>query len=269
MNIQRAGSWLAGKLGRQTVIVRWLRPWYGRALRALSADRGIEWTINSVPFRIDPRQRDWMGRHYDEPVARWLASRVKPGDLCVNVGANVGVYTLQCAYWSRPSGRVVAFEPNPHARAILEQHIRWNHMDDRVEVVDAAVSDRAGTASFFVDGTSDGRSRLGAANSALRAVNPIQVRTVTLDAFCHAAPDWLLIDVEGFEIQVLRGARQIIPKCRGLLVELHSGDWEVAGTSRADLERLLEEFSLVATPLSGQVDPFSEHGHVVLQGRSS
>jgi hypothetical protein len=84
----------------------------------MTLGRGISWSINGVPCRIDPRQRHRMARRYDEPVARWLASHVKPGDFCANVGGNVGVYALQFAHWTGPDGRVVVFEPNPHARTI-------------------------------------------------------------------------------------------------------------------------------------------------------
>lgn len=265
MNVQRAGSWLAGKLGHEAAIVRWLRPMYEHTLWALSGGRGIAWTINAAPCRIDPRQRHRFGRHHDASVARWLAPKVKPGDVCMNVGANVGVYALQCAHWNGPDGRVVCFEPNPHARAILKRHISWNHLDDRVEVVDAAVSDQVGASMFFAEATGDGMSRLGEPNPASRAVEPITVPTVTLDTFCRTAPDWLVIDVEGFEILALRGGRRIVPQCKGVVVELHPNAWAAAGTSRSDLETLLDDLSLTLRPLSDQRDPLGEHGHVALQ----
>jgi hypothetical protein len=99
------------------------------------------------------------------------------------------------------------------------------------------------------------------------------VPTVTLDEYCageQVAPDWLFIDIEGFEVAALEGARQLI-KARGgdmgVVVELHPNDWHAAGTGRAELERLLAELKLEAEPLTGQRDALGEHGLVYLAHR--
>jgi FkbM family methyltransferase len=190
---------------------------------------------------------------------------VKPGDFCVNVGGNMGVYALQCAHWTGPNGRVVVFEPNPYAREILNRHLRYNHLSERVEVVGAAVSDARGEATLFAERGGDGMSRLGLPNHELSQTEPIVVPVVDLDSSFPNAPAWLVIDVEGFELRVLRGARRIIPQCKGMVVELHPASWSLAGTSRVDLESLLAEHSLKMTPLTGQKDPFTEYGNVLLQ----
>ena len=209
-----------------------------------------------------------MAREYDPAAARWLAARVKAGDLCVNVGANTGVYVLQLAHWSAPGGRVIAFEPNPAARRILARHVHMNSLDHRVEVVPAAVSDRTGSSTFFASGDGDGMSRLAVPNQQLDATVPLTVGTVSLDEFCAIPPNWVVIDVEGFEVQVLRGARRILKHCAGVVLEVHPGAWTAAGTTRRELEMIIEELSLSVTPLSGQADPFRTYGHVALQ-RSS
>jgi FkbM family methyltransferase len=238
---------------------------YERAMLLMTMGRGISWSINGVPCRIDPRQRHRMARVYDEPVARWLSSHVNPGDFCANVGGNMGVYALQCAHWVGPTGRVVVFEPNPYARAILTRHLRYNQLSERVEVVGAAVGDTRGEATLFAEKGGDGMSRLGAPNHELSQTTPIVVPIVDLDSFFDTAPAWLVIDVEGFELRVLRGARRVISQCTGMVVELHPASWSLAGTSRADLESLLAEHSLTMTPLTGQKDPFTEYGNVLLQ----
>lgn len=267
MAIQAVASWVASKLGRQGLIARTLRPAYEHSLAALTAGRGVAWSINGMSCRIDPRQRHRMGRDYDSPVARWLSERIKPGDLCANVGANVGVYALQCAHWNAPGGRVVAFEPNPHAREILLRHLRYNNLQDRVQVVAAAVADCEGASAFFADVTGDGMSRLGTPNTLLAAPVQILVPTVSLDGFFQRGPDWLMIDVEGMEIRVLRGARRVLRECTGIVMELHPDAWPEAGTNRGELEQLLRECSLTATPLSGQVDPLGTYGHIALEKR--
>ena len=108
-------------------------------------------------------------------------------------------------------------------------------------------------------------SRLGLPNDRLSQTTPIVVPVIDLDSFFEQAPAWLVIDVEGFEIRVLRGARRMIRECKGIVVELHPASWGLAGTTRADLESLLAEHSLKMTPLTGQTDPFTEHGNVLLR----
>lgn len=250
-------------------LLRLLRPLYEAALDVASMGRGIPWTINGVEYRIDPRHRHRMGAEYDRPAAEWLAARVRPGALALDVGANVGVYVLQFAHWSRPGGRVVAFEPNPVARAVLERHVRLNGLDSRAEIVPAAVSDRAGEAVLYAAGA-DGMSRLGEPNPQLIGqTTPMSVPVVTLDEFCQSRglkPDWLFLDIEGFEIAALSGARRLLARPDlGVVVEMHPDSWSIAGSSRPAAEALLREVGRRAVPLSGQRDALGEYGHVWLE----
>ncbi len=268
--IQSAAGRVAGLVGRETWLVRWMRPAYESLLEWAGGGRGAAWTINGVEYRIDPHHRHRLGRDYDAPVAAFLRERVRPGDVCVDVGANVGVYVLQFAHWSAPAGRVVAFEPNPGARAVLEKHVRFNGLTGRVNVVPAAVSRSAGSATLYAEGA-EGMSRLGEPNSRIAArVREVTVATVTLDEYCAAEglkPDWLFIDIEGFEAAALEGARELIESRRGrmgIVVEMHPNVWHTAGTCRAAFESLLDGLGLEAVPLTGQRDALGEHGLVHL-----
>jgi FkbM family methyltransferase len=268
--LQTAAGRIAGLVGRETWLIRKMRPAYESLLEGLGGGRGVSWTINGVGYRVDPHYRHRLGRDYDAPVAAFLRERVKPGAVCVDVGANVGVYVLQFAHWSAPSGRVVAFEPNPGARAVLENHILFNGLGGRVTVVPAAVSSSAGIATLYAAGA-DGTSRLNEPHDEMvgRAL-ALNVTTVTLDEYCARArvsPDWLFMDIEGFEIVALEGARSLIESrgaALGIVVEMHPNAWASAGTERAQLERLLKELKLEPAPLTGQTDALGEHGLVYL-----
>ena len=266
-SIARAAS---GALGRDSWLIRQFRPVYESVLQLMSAGRGVPWEINGVPFRVDPHYRNRMGHDYDAPVAIFLSQRVKPGSICFDVGANVGVYVLQFAHWAGISGRVVAFEPNPAAIEILSSHVHLNEIENTVTIEKVAISDAAGTATLY-RAQADGMSRLGEPNKLLRErVEPIEVSVTTIDEFCARTgltPDWLLIDIEGFEFAALFGARRTLERQRkklGLVVEMHPDVWNSAATSRADAERFLSEMGLRAIPLTGQKDALGEHGLVHL-----
>ena len=260
---------MAGAAGRESWLVRRLRPTYAALLDL--GGRGVEWEINGERFRVDPRYRHRLGHSYDAPAARFIRERVRPGAVCVDVGANVGVYVLQFARWSGPAGRVVAFEPNPEARRVLARHVGLNGFAERVEVIEAAVGDARGEATLYAAGV-EGMSRLGAPNALLKArARPLRVPVVTLDDFCRARdlrPDWLFIDIEGFELSALAGARRLVRE-RGaalhLVVEMHPNVWDTAGATRDTAAALLDELGLRPVPLTGQRDPLGEHGLVYLE----
>ncbi len=269
--IQGAARRTAGLLGRESWLVRSLRPAYESLLETYGGGNGIRWAINGVTYRIDPHYRHRMGSNYDPAVAAFLQQRVKPGAVCLDVGANVGVYVLQFSYWSGEGGRVVAFEPNPGARDVLERHVQMNGLTEQVTIVPAAVGANNGEAVLYAADVA-GMSRLGEANPRIAdRVSEIIVPVVTLDDYCVAegvAPDWLFIDIEGFEIAALQGARQLI-NTRGrsmeIIVEMHPDVWSSANTTRNEAEDLLAELKLRAVPLMGQNDPLAEHGLVHLE----
>lgn len=266
--VQTAARHTARLIGRESWVIRRLRPVY-ESLLSLRG-RGIPWEINGVTYRIDPHYRHMLWRDYDAKVASFLSEHVKPGALCLDVGANVGVYVLQFAHWSSPSGQVIAFEPNPEARVILQKHVLMNELQARVRIVPSAVGEIDGRGILYAVGV-DGMSRLGSPNKALAgSAREINVPILTLDEYCRTEklePDWLFMDIEGFEIAALNGARALIESRRsklGIIVEMHPSVWDSANTTRARAESLLEDLRLTAVPLTGQSDPLSDYGLVHL-----
>jgi FkbM family methyltransferase len=268
--LQSTATTVAARLGRQSLIIRHLRPVYEWLLELSTVGRGIPWSINGVTNRIDPRHRHRMGHNYDASAAAFLCQAVKPGDLCINVGANVGIYVLQFAYWSRPSGQIIAFEPNPSALPVLQRHIELNQLTKRVRTVPVAVADRRGESTFYAAGA-DGMSRLGSPNSLIAdRVACVTVPVVTLDEYCEQEslkPDWLFLDIEGFELRALLGSHRIIRQ-RGadlkIIVEMHPDAWDIAGNNRQQFEEFLATLGLGVLPLSGQTDPWKDHGLVYI-----
>jgi FkbM family methyltransferase len=261
---------VAGSLGRESWIIRTLRPTYEAALHLAYGGRGIPWEINGQRYRIHPKYRKQLGQQYDSAVGKFISSRMRPGSVCLDVGANVGVYVLQLARWSGPSGSVIAFEPNPGAREILRQHVVWNGMETQVSIEPQAVSSAKGIVPMFAF-EADGMSRLGEPNKRIAArARKIEVPVTTLSDFCEAnsiEPDWVVIDIEGFEIQALLGFESFL-KCRKrthIVIEMHPNVWSSAETTVELAQQVIARIERVAIPLSGQKDVWSEHGHVYLQ----
>lgn len=233
--------------------------------------RGLEWTINGVRCRIDPRYRAVMHPEYDSVIADYLRSRIRPGQVCVDVGANIGAWVIQFANAVGPNGRVIAFEPNPTARKALTRHIELNNLGSIVQVVPAAVGSSNGSVEFFAAGA-DGMSRVGEANPLIvDTAIPITVSMVTLDQWCsenRVTPNWLFIDVEGFEAHAIAGATELI-RSAGLqleiILEMHPTLWQASGTSAAQVSEQIKAIGRCPIPLNGQADVYAEYGHVILK----
>lgn len=267
--IENAASRIAGILGRNSALIRTLRPAYESLLGGMHGGNGIPWQVNGVEYRIDPKERPRFGHDYESDTAAFLAARIKPGMVCYDVGANVGAYVLQLGRWSAPSGAIYAFEPNAGAREVLSKHVAWNGLTHRVRIVAAAVSSNPGEQTLYAEGA-NGMSRLAQPNNALaHTAHEEKVTVTTIDAFCsedNPPPDVLLLDIEGFEIEALRGARATILAHRPIIVvEMHPNVWHSADTTRDGAEALLGELRLRPVPLSGQLDPLNDHGQVWLE----
>jgi FkbM family methyltransferase len=148
---------------------------------------------------------------------RYLAPYVQPGEVVVDVGANYGYTTCYFASVCGPSGHVLALEPEPETRALLEHNVRRNGYQN-VEIVSAAAGATNGSISLW-------RSKTNFANHALNAGlvpnvrDSVQVDVVTVDDLCAARlgdrmPTVLKIDVEGWEWEVLDGAREVLDRAR-------------------------------------------------------
>ena len=267
MTLQQIGARVSRGLGRNSALVRLFRPAYERLLDQRG---GFRRTINGrETFLIDPQHRGLFPETYEPSVGEFLRANVKPGDVCLDIGAHVGIYALCLARWSGRDGRVFAFEPNPQTRAVLESNLRRNPEGKRITVVPKGVSDHPGEATFYAAGI-EGFSRLGEPNRERGEQHrSFQVSITTIDEFCAEQgirPDWILIDIEGYEVAALRGARQTILTCESrIVVEMHPFLWESARTSKAEFVQLLSEYRLEATPLSSQTDVWAENGQALLE----
>ena len=160
--------------------------------------------------------RDWV-----EPELRFLERLLGPGEVFVDIGANIGLYTLKGARLVGPRGRVVAIEPGAEARAQLEANLGLNAFP-WVTVVGKAVSDADGEAVLHhVDLGHDPQAFSLIENLAADGRGEA-VETVRLDRLVAdlALPrlDLIKIDVEGAEAMVLAGAQETLARFRPKIV---------------------------------------------------
>jgi FkbM family methyltransferase len=86
---------------------------------------------------------------YDVPFTAFVREYLQPGNVAIDVGAHVGLFTLLMAYEVWKTGHVIAYEANPHNLRLLRDNVTMNYLDDRVEIVPCAAGAAAGSAEFL------------------------------------------------------------------------------------------------------------------------
>lgn len=239
---------------------RWLRHSQGVLLNAVTLGRGF---VRRLPegetVRVSPLSRG-LSWNLDEYHA--FRAATTPGAVVCDIGANAGAYSVLFGRWTGSSGRVFAFEPSPSTRSNLERHLALNDLKSVVEIVPMAVADQCTEAEFTI-AAPDGMHRLASQGSSGQKV---RVPVTTLDEFCAARelqPTVIKIDVEGFELAVLRGARKTLERVgRGLeaFMEIHPSLWTEIGITQTDVAQELEQQGLMVVPLNNAQTVWSTEG---------
>lgn len=140
---------------------------------------------------------------------------LRPGEMFVDVGANIGAFTVLAA--GAVGARVMAFEASPDTLKILARNVRLNGLEDRVKVVHAAVGQSKSMVSFSVGLGTENRVDMKKGDGA-----SIPVKMTTLDEeLASDPPDLIKVDVEGFETQVVAGGVGTLkhPRLQAIIME--------------------------------------------------
>lgn len=178
----------------------------------------------------------------------FLNAFLRPGDTFVDIGANLGLFSLIAAHLVGPAGRVHAFEPSAKTFERLRGNVELNRFQN-VTLHDLALSDSAGRREMVM--AVDGMDAWNSLAQPYMAGNYTTetITTETWDNFAEAhrldtGVTLMKIDVEGWEAPVLAGARRMLskPDAPVLQVEFTDDAAKAAGHSCADVYRLLEEY---------------------------
>ena len=167
----------------------------------------------------------WLGT-YELDLQAAASQLIKPGMVVYDVGANIGYISLMAARLTGESGRVFSFEALPANIARLNRNVTLNALLDRVQVVHAAVLDKAGEATFLAHASGAMGKALGSAGRDEHYTQTIKVKGLALDDFVfrqgNPPPAVIKMDIEGGEGMALAGMTRLLKEARPvLLIELH------------------------------------------------
>ncbi|MFF9783207.1 FkbM family methyltransferase [Streptomyces nigrescens] len=234
-----------GSLGKAALATRYLNPW----LRDHPRQRLVR-TRFGAAMAVDTQ--DLIQRFvylfglWEPHMTHWLQRRLRPGDTYIDVGANVGYFSLLASQLVGEEGRVVAIEASPTFHARVLQHAEINGCNN-LRTVNAAVADERKTVTLILASSSN----MGAA-SIVPYGGPAEF---TLDVEAYPLPQVLdaddiagarviKIDVEGAEGAVIRGLAPVLDKLRPdaeITVEVTPERMEALGESPGELLTTMRE----------------------------
>jgi FkbM family methyltransferase len=199
-----------------------LRKMATNVLDFITLGRGMPAKVNGVRLKLPTHYYRLFPKNYEHLSFEFFKKHAKKGDTVLDIGAHIGLFSI---FFSKlTGGKVYSFEPTPQTVKVLRKTVDINNCDDSVTVIEAAVSEKPGQATFYTSDENvstsnslvdvdfkDGHVREGA----------YQVLVVSVDEFRkqHGLKiDILKIDAEGVELEVLKGASKTFLEDRPIAI---------------------------------------------------
>ncbi len=186
---------------------------------------------------------------YEPELTTVFEQLIRAEDTIIDVGGNFGWYATLFAK-AAPRGKVISYEPVPDTFEVMRDNIDINNMTTNVELHPVCVGEKAGTVSFL----RTGNSGLGHVATGKESGESIDIAIVTLDeqlAKLAGKIALIKIHVEGFELNVLRGSRQLLADDHPPVVQVKLTDdrLERYGVSRHDICKFFQDAGMAVYEL--------------------
>jgi FkbM family methyltransferase len=242
--------------------------WLNRALKR--HPRVFRAAPTSAGFTVDGHTSDLIQRYlyvfgvWEPDITHWLTEHLRPGDVVVDIGANIGYFSLLAATCVGPTGKVLAFEPVPSIADLLTANVQRN--DLAVDVHRVVVGDAVGSTEIFRSaGTNIGRSGTsGGAGTVSEGSVPVVRAADAIDKELWERIRFIKIDVEGDERRVLRGLEPLLAALSpdaAVFVEVTPSDLEARGESADELMATMRGlgFEALAVPNSYKAEQYARY----------
>ena len=237
-----------------------MRPYY-----YLGDHRALTQLATGEPFFVHTGDRaiaPWiiLGGIWETFVDNVLMALLQPGDTFVDVGANMGYYSIKAGTRVGPGGRVFAFEPNPELFLILVENIDVNGFNGRAIPFNVAAGAATGHALINFS-----YANMGGGYVSLPALPPpgltrgTRVGVEPIDALLPAdtVVDVFKLDAEGYEPLVFQGMQQLLARSphASIVTELSINQWELHGEAFTQLEQFAAGRRLFTISHDGALHP--------------
>ncbi|MBL1320536.1 MAG: FkbM family methyltransferase [Methylophaga sp.] len=179
----------------------------------------------------------FLKRWYDLPTQLLIDEVIKPDDIVVDIGGNIGMFTLAARAKTGNKGKIYAFEPNPLPREKFERHMKINNITN-VEIKPFALHEHSGETTLYFPKINTGEGSLKPLHYSEEWTIAITVEIKVGDEeLIDISPRFIKIDVEGAEIGVLVGMENIIEQAKPIIaVEYIQEHLQRFGTGFKDIQ---------------------------------
>ena len=200
---------------------------------------------------------------YEPYIASLIKTVVKPGDLCIDIGANIGGLSLIMSFATGSKGKVIAVEPHPNIVQRLQANLELNRIEN-CQVLQTAISNQEGNTDFYIAKATDhhqGKSSLQQSSALTESISIQSIRGKDLlQEIGTRNCSFIKVDVEGHDLIVLQELEEIIKSHRPHIVfEYNHKSWLKQG---CDLHQALSFFKEQAYTLyslkNGLLRPLAE-----------
>ena len=212
-----------------------VRPLLKRLAAHLPA--GTQHELRRIFFRSQIRRRSFFT---DEKEYALLDRLLRAGDWALDIGANVGHYTLRMAELTGPAGRVIALEPIPDTFALLTENVRHSGHAN-VSLLNCAASERTAVVGMEIPRFPDGLENYYQAHVVSGAAG-LSILALSIDSLALPAVRLVKIDAEGHELPVLQGMRRLVERDHPVMI---------VETSTGETTRLIESWAYRVERLPG------------------
>lgn len=245
-------------LYRMGPLAGWIRAGLNRAMpQGLTPIAVAAGGLTGMKLALDLQtEKDyWLGT-YEPELQAAIPRLVKPGNICYDIGANIGYIALLMARAAGESGWVYAFEALPANLERLRINLSMNGMEARVQVIPGAVTNHSGPVNFLV-GPSGGMGKAEGSAGRREVVysQSLSVPGISVDDFVYRdknpAPQVIKLDIEGGEVLALPGMRRLLMEASPvILIELHGPEaaeaaWQALVPAGYRLCRMEESFPTI------------------------
>lgn len=178
---------------------------------------------------------------WEDYLTKTIKKYLEKGNIVIDVGAHIGYYSTYMARLVGKTGKVYAFEPEPHNFKLLERNVKENKFSNII-LENKAVSDHVGKSYLYLNEKSTGDNRIFYSNDNREK---IVVDLITLDEYfknIKKKVDLIKIDVQGVDLKVLKGAKKILDSNKHIkiAVELYPEGLRLAGDNDENLLKFLD-----------------------------
>jgi len=219
-------------------------------LRIHSLFEGPGYLIPVGEFKIYLDEKDTLGlslgRIHEQHITELVKKTIKKEDVVVDLGANIGYFTLIFSKLVGPKGKVFAFEPDPTNFAILRENVLINKCSN-VILIQKAVSKISEEGIMYLSENNKGDHRIFDSGDNRKKIT---IETISLDDYFKDSSriNFVKMDIQGSEILALRGMKEILEKNKKhikILAEFWPNGLKKAGANPKDFFNILKKYNFI------------------------